>query len=235
VLIDLSQTSGEILGGMKTKTRYNINLGIRRGIMVRQGNVHDLDIFFNLMLATCARRNTHPVPSDRKYFESLWNEFSPRGWVRLHLAEYCGEVVCAAFSFSFGDTFRLWKFGWSGEHGNISPSNVLYWRIIEEAKSDGFRFIDFVSLDTEIARNFESGAVITPELKTKPFYGPTIFKLGFGGKIVHLPEAFCYFPNPLFRLLYLFPGRMLLQSKSFNNMMNSIWAWVNRKRGEDAN
>lgn len=230
LLIDLNKTAAEILGEMKPRTRYNINLSIRKGIKIREGNGQDIDTFFRLMLATCARRKSPPTPSDKKFFELLWSAFHPRGWIRLHFADYNNEVVCAALSFAFGDTFRIWKFGWSGQYSNISPSNALYWSLIELSKNEGFRYFDFVSVDTDISKALENGDVLTPELKSKYFFGPTIFKMGFGGDLVHLPKAYCYFPNPIIRLLYNLFGRLFLQSAWLKKSINRIWAWGSRKR-----
>lgn len=232
LLIDLNKTATEILGEMKPRTRYNINMSIRKGVQIREGNGTDIDTFFSLMLATCVRRKSHPTPSDKKFFEMLWSEFHPRGWIRLHFADYNNEAVCALLSFTFGDTFRVWKFGWSGKFGNICPSNALYWKLIELSKHEGFRYFDFVSVDTDISKALRNGQEPTPKLKAKYFYGPTIFKMGFGGDLVHLPKAYCYFPNPFIRLLYNLFGRFILQHNWIQKAMNRLWGWGSRKHDD---
>jgi len=234
-LIDLIKPLTEILSEMKLQTRYNIKYAIRKGIQIREGSKNDIGTFFELMVDTCTRRKTKPTHPDKKFFEILWDLFHEKGWVRLHLAEYNQENVCAALSFSFGDTFRIWKFGWSGKYGSLNPSNALYWRMIELAKSEGYRYIDLVSVDTEISKAMESGREITPALKARYFYGATVFKMGFGGKLLHLPYSYCYVPSPVLRFLFNTFGRSLLEQSWFNRLINLIFgARNNRVSGGDA-
>jgi lipid II:glycine glycyltransferase (peptidoglycan interpeptide bridge formation enzyme) len=223
LLIDLKKSSHEILAGMKAKTRYNINYGIRKGIEIREGTREDIDIFFTLMIATCARRKSNPSHPNKRFFELLWDNFYNKGWVRIHIAEFNKEPVCAMLSFSFGDTFRVWKFGWSGYLSNLFPNNVLYWKLIELSKLEGFRRFDFVSVDTAVSKAFQNGHAITQSLEAKYFYGPTVFKMGFGGEVMHLPGAYCYFPNPIMRMSYNILGHLLLRQKWIMNLLALMW------------
>jgi lipid II:glycine glycyltransferase (peptidoglycan interpeptide bridge formation enzyme) len=224
LLIDLTKSVDELLGEMHIKTRYNIRHASRMGIKIMEGTRPDIDSFFNLMLETCARRKSPPTHPDKRFFELLWDAFHDRGWIKLHFAEYNGEKVCAALSFSFGDVFRIWKFGWSGRYEKIHPSNALYWALIKFAKNNGYRYFDMVSVDTEIARELEKNQEIPPKLQTRYFYGPTKFKMGFGGKVMHLPPAYCYFTNPLLRFFYNTLGRKMLHQKWLAHLINVIWS-----------
>jgi peptidoglycan pentaglycine glycine transferase (the first glycine) len=232
LLINLEKSLDELLAEMKIKTRYNINHSIRKGIEIREGTREDIDLFFNLMLATCERRNTLPSHPDKGFFELLWDNFYSKGWLRIHIAEYNKEPVCAGLSFSFGDTFRFWKFGWSGAYGKYSPNNGLYWKLIELAKQDGFRRFDLVYLETKVVNAIQQGLPVTPELEATHFYGPTHFKMGFGGDVMHLPGAYCYFPNPFIRKSYNIVGNLLLKQKWILKTFLFTYRKMKRKESE---
>jgi len=224
LLIDLSKPIDVLLGEMHAKTRYNIRHAIRKGIKITEGTREDIDTFFQLMLATCKRRKSSPTHPDKIFFDLLWDAFYDKGWIRLHFAEYNNEKVCALLSFSFGDIFRIWKFGWSGQYEKLHPSNALYWTLIEIAKNDGFKYFDLVSVDTNITSALERNQEITTQLQHTYFYGPTMFKLGFGGKVMHLPRAYCYFTNPLIRFFFNIIGNKMLQQKWLAHIINVIWS-----------
>jgi peptidoglycan pentaglycine glycine transferase (the first glycine) len=231
LLIDLSKDLDEILAEMKSKTRYNIRNSIRHGIIVREGSSTDIDLFFDLMIKTCTRRNSPPSHPNKKFFEILWENFYPRGWVKIHIAEYNQEPVCAILSFTFGDIFRIWKFGWSGNYNTFSPSNALYWNLIQIAKQEGFRHFDFVSLDTEVSKAIQQELPITPQLMARYFYGPTVFKMGFGGEVIHLPGHYCFFSNPFIRATYKVFRRIIFKNEWMKHALEVSLKRLKSNRG----
>ena len=48
VWVDLNYSEAELLARMKQKTRYNLNLAQRKGVIVRIGDVCDLDVLYRL-------------------------------------------------------------------------------------------------------------------------------------------------------------------------------------------
>src|SRR3989338_375215 len=54
-ILVLDKTEEELLMAMKPKTRYNINLASRKGVIVKEGSKADLLGFFGLMLETAHR------------------------------------------------------------------------------------------------------------------------------------------------------------------------------------
>ncbi|OFY58462.1 MAG: hypothetical protein A2Y87_12305, partial [Bacteroidetes bacterium RBG_13_46_8] len=210
LLIDLSKDLDDIFAGLKSKIRQNIRFGMREGLQMREGAREDIDIFFRLMLITCERRKAQPLYPDVGSFYRFWDSFYAKGRVRLFFIDFQQEPVCSAFCFSFGKVLFLYQFGWSGEHAHLQPSKVLYWKTIEWAKTHGFRYCDFVSVDTEVAKAIEGGLPMTEELQSKYFYGPTILKMSFGGTVVHLPGPYACFPNVFLRIFSCTVLRMIL-------------------------
>jgi peptidoglycan pentaglycine glycine transferase (the first glycine) len=224
LLMDLGKEPDEIFAGMKSKTRQNIRLGLREGLQMREGSRDDIGDFFRLMISTCERRKAQPLYPDMDSFYRFWDAFSEKGQVRLFFIDFQHEPVCAAFCFSFGQVLFMYQFGWSGEHAHLQPSKVLYWKTIEWARANGFRYCDFVSVDTEVAKAIENGLPVTEELKSKYFYGPTILKMSFGGTVVHLPGPYAYFPNVVLRVFSRTILRLILKQKLVMKAINALWA-----------
>ncbi len=222
LLIDLTKSIDELQKEMKKNTRYSVRSGIKKGVTVREGGREDIETFFNLMMETCRRRNSPPTHPHIDFFFRLWDSSVKKKWLRLHFAEFEGKPLCSILSFSIGDIFRIWKFGWSGEHTNLHPSSVLMWKLIELAKNEGYRYFDFVMLDTMVARAIKNKRPLTKKLKSRYFYGPTVFKLSFGGDITFLPGSYAYFSNPLMGIL-LRGMAVLLRQMWMIKFINKFW------------
>ena len=218
LVVDLAREEERLLAEMRPSTRHHVRQGLKRGITVVQGEERDLDVFWELMRALCARRKTAPNPSHPDFFRLLWKEFSPRGWVNLFLAKHQGEPVAAALAFPFGNWFRVWKVGWSGEHGELRPNQLMWWELIRHARRQGYRHFDFVNIDLA-----QPGISSSPNLLEPSPNGVTSFKLGFGGTIKMLPGAYCCFLPPLLRAAMRIGLVRLLDSKACINLAMTMW------------
>jgi len=196
LVIDLDKSLDDIFSEMRPKKRRNIRLSLRKGITIVEGGEQDLETFHRLMLALCKRTNRTPNPSERDFFQQLWKMFSPKGWIKLFLAMYDQEPVSAAIAFSFRDWFRVWKIGWSGQHGNIKPNDAMWWELIQYARRTGHRYVDFVELDPQQINEMRER-----NLEKPLFENVTSYKMGFGGEVQELPGTYLYFPNPVIRLV----------------------------------
>ena len=192
---------------MRSNTRGHIRRGIKAGIQVVQGDASHVDLFFKLMSTLCARRGTSPFPRSAAAFRDLWRCMSKSGGTRLFLAGYQSEVVSAAFTFVFGNVMRVWKVGWTGEHDEHRPNQVMWWEMIRWAKQNGCSRFDFVQLMPEHAR-----ALLKGETVQDPYWGVTQFKTGFGGKVLLLPEAYYRSFNPVIQAALRLGGARFLGS-----------------------
>ncbi|MCB0195449.1 MAG: peptidoglycan bridge formation glycyltransferase FemA/FemB family protein [Anaerolineae bacterium] len=196
MLLDLSNDLDTLMAAMSRKTRYNVRLSQRKGITVREGTGKDLQAYYQLLSATGQRQNFSPYPEH--YFTELWRIFNPRGYVKLFLAEFEGELVSAQLTVPFGKTVINKLSVWSGNHGNRRPNEALQWTVIAWAKSHGYRYYDFEGIQPEAAKAILSQESLPDSLKQTV----TSFKLGFKGQVVLFPSAFEYVYNPLFRYVY---------------------------------
>lgn len=190
-VLDLTRTPDEILAGMKSKTRYNVRLGLRSGMEVRQGTREDLPVFHAMLEKTAERQGF--VPNSLQYLEDIYDTLGP--WSQVFLAEYEGQAVAGMLAMTFGDTFVYKRGAWSGEEAARRPNEVMHWGAIQWAVEHGFTRYDFDGIEPDIARAVLDGKGIPGSAVDSV----TRFKLGFGGDVVLLPQVSTYLPNRLLR------------------------------------
>jgi len=220
LLIDLSPDLASIQARMRMQVRQHIRLAQRTGVVVREGGKEDVETFRALMCALCRRRGIAPTPPETDFFQNLWAIFAPRGWVRIFLAEVEGQPVSALLVFTFGDTARVWKAGWSGEFADRRPNNLLYWEAVRWARQNGFRCFDLVGIERELAEQLLHDEKIDWTKVT----GPCNFKVGFGGSPVVLPETCYRILDPWASWLLRVGGRRLIESPRLAHLFEQLSA-----------
>lgn len=196
VVVDLTTDLDQLLAQMKSKTRYNIRLGQRKGITVREGAEEDIGAFYQMLTATGERQGF--VSNSEQYYVDQWRILEPHGYCKLFLAEYQGEPVSGLLAITFGDTVLYKRGAWSGRHGNLRPNEVMHWSAIEWAKSHGYRYYDFEGIDSDAARKM----IADQPIPKSALQSVTRFKTGFGGKIELLPKTYSYIDNRLLKWSY---------------------------------
>ena len=73
VLIDLDPSEEELLSSMKQKTRYNIRLAEKKGVVLRVGNQEDFGMLYQMYAETSVRDGF--VIRDEGYYQTVWNLF----------------------------------------------------------------------------------------------------------------------------------------------------------------
>jgi lipid II:glycine glycyltransferase (peptidoglycan interpeptide bridge formation enzyme) len=216
VLIDLNKNVDTILADMSRKTRYNVRLGERKGITVREGTEHDIPTYYRMVVETSRRQEFAPQPEE--YFRELWRIFHPHGYVKLLVAEYEGEVVSAQLGIPFGDTWINKLSVWSGRHGDRRPNEALQWAAIQWAKSNGYRYYDFEGIEPEAARAALRHEPVSDEFSQTV----TSFKLGFGGEVRLFPGVHTFVHNPLLRLAFRLLRPAIAESSTAHSLLHRL-------------
>ncbi len=195
--VDIEGDLESILSQMKPKTRYNIRLAERKGVVVREGREEDLATFYELLRIT-GRRDRFFVHSGRYYLEA-WRTFAPQGMGRLFLAFYGDQMLAGLMAFAFGHRAYYLYGASSDEHRSLMPNYLLQWEAIRWAKERGCLVYDLWGIPDEVGRNGEP-----PDFTKREggLWGVYRFKRGFGGRVVRTVGAFDYVYSPsLYRLL----------------------------------
>ncbi len=166
--LELTRREDELLAGMDRRTRYNVKLAGRKGVIVRVGKeLADLHVFYELLEATIERKHflVHNLP----YYEKVLELFGPASAVLI--AEYDGEPLAAAFVLGFGKYAYYAHAASSSTRRELKATNKVAWEAIRWAKSAGYQIFDFWGIPRQPSpRN--------------PLYGVYTFKKGCGGETV---------------------------------------------------
>ncbi|TFH34867.1 MAG: peptidoglycan bridge formation glycyltransferase FemA/FemB family protein [Anaerolineales bacterium] len=196
ILVDLDKDEATILSGMKQKTRYNIRLAERKGVLVRPWN--DIAGFAAMTLET-AERDAFGA-HNQAYFQQAYDLFHPSGKCELLVAEVENEPVAALMVFKHGE--RAWYlFGASrAAHREKMPAYLLQWEAMRWAKAAGCTLYDLWGIPDADEAELEAGFT----KRSDGLWGVYRFKRGFGGTVFRTVGAWDRVYKPgLYRLYNL--------------------------------
>jgi len=211
VIVDLTASEDDILAQMKSKTRYNIRLAQRKGVVVRQGMAEDVPLFHQLLQVTGQRAGfgVHTLA----YYTQAWQLFAAGEAVALFLADREDNTLAAIMVFVWGKTAYYMYGGSSDEERQRMPTYLLQWEAMRWAKARGCETydlwgipdVDEKQVGADVAAAEETGILSTG------MGGLYRFKRGFGGREVRYVGAYDYAYN---RLLY--------------SLLSMAWKWKMR-------
>lgn len=195
LVLELTKSEEELLAEMHQKTRYNIRLAEKRGVIVRfTTDEQAVDDFLALAGEVQGKGNFHYHPED--YYRLMREVLSPTGILELAVAEYQGQVLAVHWLIYFGDRVTYAHGASSNNHRAVMAPHLLQWQSIKRAKERGYKKYDFYGVAP-----VEAGG-------DHPWRGITRFKEGFGGE----------------RVRYL-PARDLVLRSGVKTLMNLVKRW----------
>ncbi|MCX6798235.1 MAG: peptidoglycan bridge formation glycyltransferase FemA/FemB family protein [Candidatus Falkowbacteria bacterium] len=177
--LNLDKPSEQILAGMHPKTRYNIRLAEKKGVIVRAGGIADWPAFWELM-ATTAGRDRFRLHSPAHYKKFL----NYPDFIKLFVAEYQGQIIAVGLFSYFANTVTYLHGASANSERNLMAPYLLQWEVIKRAQADGYKYYDFYGIDE------------------KKWPGVTRFKLGFGGEVAAYPGTYDLVFRPTAYRLY---------------------------------
>ncbi len=185
ILLDIRPDLETLLKSFEEKTRYNIRLSEKKGVVVREDKSEQgVAAFYQLYLETAKRDNfiIHPL----RYYQKIREIMLDNGLGTNFIAYHNDKPVGAVIVFNFGT--RLWyMYGASAsEARNVMPNHLLHWEIIKWAKEKNLQTYDLWGIPAK------------PHEK-HPLWGVYRFKKGFKGKTVKYIGAYDF---PYSHILY---------------------------------
>ncbi len=181
VILNLNQNEADILGGMKSKTRYNIRLAGRKGVKVRRAGLDELPKWFRLYDETYSRHRL--AANDISFFEKIFNttaeDTCSPGQIDLLLAEKDNEPLAGMFLARSGERATYLYGASSNKHRNLQASYALQWGAVQRSREMGCTEYDLFGISPNP----------DPE---HPMYGLYRFKTGFGGRTLHRQGCWDY-------------------------------------------
>lgn len=208
LVLDLSMSEEELLNGMHHKTRYNIRLAVKHGVIIREAQAEaDLEIFWRLMTATAKRDDFHSHPHD--YYLNLWKSFADTDinnqldlTIKLLIAQKGNEPLAAGLFSFFGDRAVYLHGASADSRRELMAPYLLQWQAIKIAKLAGYQIFDFWGI-TPAKRKIKANE------KVNKWQGITRFKKGFGGREVNFVGAWDWVYNKLWYKFYRLGKRFL--------------------------
>jgi len=202
IFMDLKQEEDTLLGKMKPKTRYNINLAVRKGVEIKSLGLESLDIWYELYRQTAKRNNffLHDINYFRIVLSSRANDTLSPADVYLLVAEVEGQALAAMFLVVSAKRATYLYGASATENRNYMATYALQWKAMQLAKEKGCTEYDFFG--------------IAPQADpSHPMYGLYRFKSGFGGQIFHRMGCWDY---PLDKVKYEYYSAMEFQNQSYH-------------------
>ena len=202
ILVDLKADEDELLARMKQKTRYNIRLAEKKGVVVKQTD--DILGFYRLMQTTGTRDGF--ALHDISYYQKAYGIFSPSGACVLLGAFYEDKPLAYLMLFLSGE--RTWYFyGASDDNSrNLMPTYLLQWEAMRWSKAHGATIYDLWGIPDATAEELEEQFM----QRSDGLWGVYRFKRGFGGEVVRSVPAYVRVYKPLLYRAYqkIRAGRM---------------------------
>ncbi len=204
--LDLGKTEDALLAGMRKTTRYLIKQAEKNSDIeiLQSKDIKDLEHFNPIFRETAKRQ--HFVPFSLGYLKKEFQSFLVDDKIVFFFGKHKGEIVSAAMIvFWSGKAF----YHQSGSTHSKSPvSYLLQWEVIKEAKRRGCDAYNFWGIAPFKNIAGKNGSAKT-EIKDKnhPWYGLSLFKMGFGGQTKEyvrtkdLPLSVFYWPTFIFEIL----------------------------------
>lgn len=144
-----NKTEDELFKNLHSKTRYNVRLATKKGVVITEGKKEDIPELERLMKVT-GERDGFPIRT-KEYFEELYDVLGPKHF-RITFAEYEGKKIAANVDFLYGDKVWYMYGASSNEQRNLMPTYLLQWDGIKWAIKNHCNVYDFrgicaISLD----------------------------------------------------------------------------------------
>ncbi len=190
-VLDVTPSEEQLLASFKQKTRYNIKVAEKRGVMVEIDNSEAaFERYLQLTEETTKRQGFYA--HSRDYHQTMWDTLHPAGIAHLLTAKYEGEIITTWVLFKFGDSLYYPYGASTREHREVMANNLVMWEAIKLAKKWGLHYLDMW------------GALGPEPDSHDPWYGFHNFKSGYGARHVEYVGTWDYVAMPLLYKLYVF-------------------------------
>jgi len=177
VVVSLEGAEEEILARMKQKTRYNIHLAEKKGVVVKRSN--DVSEFHRMAILT-AERDLFSVHT-RAYYQGVYDLLGAQGNCELLTAYYSSRPLASLMVVRAGENaYYLYGASYDLER-NRMPTYLIQWEAMKWAKGKGCRYYDLWGIPDLEEEELEKG--FYEKASHDGLWGVYRFKRGFGGQV----------------------------------------------------
>lgn len=163
--------------------RSGITCGPRDGLSGLEG--------FYTGYASSFSRSGAPMTSLR-FFEQLYQNLAPRGWIKTFIALYEGRPVAGVLLLSYKDAVTYYAGGTDYSFQQLRPGNLILWESMKWARREGLKWYEMGPHFPYLSKNNKLAQI-------------GFFKRQFGGR------EFCLFDGVLFYRWPIYLGGALIE------------------------
>jgi len=188
-MLDISKSEQELINMMKPKTKYNVSLAAKKGVVVTEDNSDEaFQAYLNLTFETTKRQGFYA--HDRNYHQTMWDTLKNSGMAHLLTAKYENEVLVAWILYTLNGVLYYPYGASSSKHRNVMASNLQMWEAIRFGKKMG-------------CSRFDMWGSLGPNPNPlDPWIGFHRFKEGYGGTLMEFIGSFDLVIDPSLYRLY---------------------------------
>jgi len=179
--IDLNKSEEDLLKSFSSKTRYNIGLSKRKGVVVKEDNSDKaFNKYLELTFKTAKRQNF--FAHTKKYHQLMWKFLKSANIAHLLVASYKKEILTTWILFTWKD-FIYYPYGASSDkYKNLMANNLMMWEAIKFGKKLNLKTFDLWGK--------EEGKGFT---KFKEGYNPKVIEfIGTWDLVINKPIYYIY-------------------------------------------
>lgn len=188
-VLDLTKSEEELLQSMHPKTRYNLKVAQKHGVVITEDNSAEaFEEYLKLSRETTTRQGFYA--HSEEYHRRMWEILHPAKIAHLWTATYKGKVLAAWIIFIW-DNIMYYPYGSSSrENRDVMAPTLLLWEIVRWGKLHGYQSFDLW------------GALGPVPDEHDPWYGFHRFKQGFNPQLVEFMGSFDLVLHPWLYRLY---------------------------------
>lgn len=184
--INLAQSENDLLKNMHQKTRYNIKVAKKNGVITKESS--NIDEFAKTWSRAAFKRGSF-LPANKEII-ALYKAFGNE--CTLLLAYSTSNTLIGGVLVCYSPDAAFYMYAASIDEGKkLFAPTLLVWEALKIAKNKGKKVFDFEGVYDE---RYSS--------QTKAWRGFTKFKEGFGGKTVTYPKTLVYKKSFLTKLFF---------------------------------
>ena len=166
LVLNIAEPIEKLLSGMHTKTRYNIKIAQRDGVVVKTDS--QFDVVLDPFMQTAKRAKIKLFTAS--YYQALVTFFSDPAQsisAKVYTAWHGDDLLATNIMIYYNQRTAIYLFGGSSDvKRTMKGPQLLQWQAILDARERGFTEYDFWGINPD---------------PRHPWYGFTKVKLGFGG------------------------------------------------------
>lgn len=175
--LDLEKSEIDLFSQLHKKTRYNIRLAQKKGLIIKNFSGENIfkecKTFLNLLKSTATKKEFSLY--HHNHYQNVMEIF--KNDLNLFFVYYKDRAIAAALILKWDSAAYYLYGGTDFNFRHLMASPLLHWEAIKFYKNSATKFYDF-------------GAISTPEAPVKKWEGITRFKLSFGAKPYCLAQAY---------------------------------------------